>query len=79
LRTIEGRLQTRSYEDKSGVKKYATEIVAERVQFGPKAMAGGAGGSFSKPATSTPTAMPAIEEIPTINIDEEIKPEDLPF
>jgi single-strand DNA-binding protein len=30
---IEGRLQTRSYEDKDGVKRYSTEIVAETVQF----------------------------------------------
>jgi single-strand DNA-binding protein len=31
---IEGKLQTRSWEDsKTGEKKYATEIVAERVQF----------------------------------------------
>ena len=31
---IEGRLQTRSWE-KDGHKNYRTEIVAERVQFGP--------------------------------------------
>lgn len=30
---VEGRLQTRSYEDKDGVKKYSTEIIAETVQF----------------------------------------------
>jgi single-strand DNA-binding protein len=30
---VEGRLQTRSYEDKDGVKKFSTEIVAEVVQF----------------------------------------------
>lgn len=31
---IEGRLQTRSWEDKnSGQKRYTTEIVADRVQF----------------------------------------------
>ena len=32
---IEGRLQTRSWE-KDGQKMYRTEIVADRVQFGPK-------------------------------------------
>jgi single-strand DNA-binding protein len=32
---IEGRLQTRSW-DKDGVKQYRTEVVADRVQFGPK-------------------------------------------
>jgi single-strand DNA-binding protein len=30
---IEGRLQTRSWEDPQGQKKYATEIVASTVQF----------------------------------------------
>lgn len=34
---VEGRLQTRSWEDQQGQKKYATEIVANAVQFlGPK-------------------------------------------
>ncbi|RPJ72323.1 MAG: single-stranded DNA-binding protein [Desulfobacteraceae bacterium] len=30
---VEGKLQTRSYEDKDGVKRYVTEIVAQDVQF----------------------------------------------
>ncbi|MGE0633343.1 MAG: single-stranded DNA-binding protein [Pseudobdellovibrionaceae bacterium] len=30
---IEGKLQTRSWEDQQGQKKYATEIVASTVQF----------------------------------------------
>ena len=30
---IEGRLQTRKYTDKEGVEKYATEIVADRMQL----------------------------------------------
>lgn len=30
---IEGRIQTRSWEDQSGQKKYTTEIVAQTVQF----------------------------------------------
>lgn len=75
---VEGRISTRSYEDKQGQKRYATEIVAERVQFGPKAMGGSAPRS-SQPASDTAASTPAIEEIPTINIDEEIKAEDLPF
>jgi single-strand DNA-binding protein len=36
---VEGRLQTRSWEDKTGQKRYTTEIVASNVQF-----LGGAGG-----------------------------------
>ena len=33
---IEGRIQTRSWEA-DGVKKYRTEVIADRVQFGAKA------------------------------------------
>lgn len=78
---VEGRLQTRSYEDKAGVKKYATEIVAERVQFGPKASGAGAPRATSNEPRADQSASQnsGIEEIPTINIDEEIKAEDLPF
>jgi single-strand DNA-binding protein len=28
---VEGRLQTRSYDDKEGVKRYVTEVVAENL------------------------------------------------
>ncbi len=30
---VEGRIQTRSYEDNEGVRKYVVEIVADSVQF----------------------------------------------
>lgn len=30
---VDGRIQTRNYEDKKGDKKYITEVVAEYVQF----------------------------------------------
>lgn len=49
---IEGRLQTRSWDDKEGNKKYTTEIVASTVQFlgGPSAQAStGAMDSHSGP------------------------------
>ncbi len=42
---IEGRLQTRSYEDKDGVKRFVTEIVAHNMQMlGPRPD-GGSGAS----------------------------------
>ena len=45
---VEGRLQTRSWDDKEGKKRYSTEVVAERVVFlggqGPSAEGGAAGG-----------------------------------
>src|SRR3989344_5230102 len=33
---IEGRLQTRDWEGQDGKKNYRTEIVAERIQLGPR-------------------------------------------
>lgn len=47
---IEGRLQTRNYEDKDGKKVYATEVVAEEVMLlGGRAEGegGGGGGGYS--------------------------------
>src|ERR1700690_5538 len=45
---VEGRMQTRSWEDKaSGEKKYRTEIVADRTQFGPKGGATNGAGTTS--------------------------------
>jgi len=42
---VEGRLQTRSWEDKDGNKKYSTEIVADFVRFlGGRGGEGGGGG-----------------------------------
>lgn len=37
---VEGRVQTRSYDDKDGNKRYMTEIVANDVQFLDKAESG---------------------------------------
>ena len=49
---VEGRMQTRSWEGKDGEKKYRTEIVADRVQFGPRGMGGGSGGGRRVPRTT---------------------------
>lgn len=35
---IEGRIQTRSWEDKTGNKKFTTEIIGENMQLAPKAV-----------------------------------------
>ncbi|RME30095.1 single-stranded DNA-binding protein [Candidatus Parcubacteria bacterium] len=66
---VEGRLQTRSW-DRDGQKQYRTEIVADRVQFGPK----GAGGARGKPQDAEPHSQ---EVAPSI--EDEIDPEDIPF
>ena len=73
---IEGRLQTRSWE-KDGVKQYRTEIIADRVQFGPRSGGGdGAGAAAAAPAAAAASeAAPAAPDYP----EEDINPEDIPF
>jgi len=45
---VEGRLQTRSWEDDQGQKKYTTEIVAKTVQFLGATQGAGAGADNDK-------------------------------
>ena len=71
---VEGRMQTRSWDDAAGVKKYRTEIVADRIQFGPRPA--GSSGGYSAPAPA-PDDKKAIDTIEYP--EEEINPEDIPF
>lgn len=70
---VEGRIQTRSWDASDGTKKYRTEIIADRIQFGPRRDGGGAS---SETASSK---SPAKEELDTIEYPEEINPDDIPF
>jgi single-strand DNA-binding protein len=51
---IEGRIQTREWEDKDGNKRYTTEINAQTVQFlgGPRGDSGGQSGGAGGPRGS---------------------------
>ena len=60
---VEGKLQTRSW-DKDGTKQYRTEVLADRVQFGPKLTPGGGG-----------TTGATVPDYPV----DDINPEDVPF
>lgn len=67
---VEGRLETRSWEDQTGVKKYRTEIIAENI-----IMLDSKGTNYQ---ASAHAAQAAPE--PTVNNpDEEINVEDIPF
>ncbi|MDD3486897.1 MAG: single-stranded DNA-binding protein [Candidatus Moranbacteria bacterium] len=92
---LEGRLQTRSWQDQSGNKRYMTEIIAETLQmldrkpqggspYQPAAPQGAPTNSMNQPspAPAAPVAPAQPEEIPTIQIDDsqdEVKIEDIPF
>lgn len=68
---VEGRMQTRSWDDKtSGEKKYRTEIVAERVQFGPRTGGGGKRAEQEEVSSNSSGI-----EYPK----DDINPEDIPF
>jgi single-strand DNA-binding protein len=71
---VEGRIQTRSYDDRDGNKKWITEIVASRVQFLGGRGEGGSGGrseSVGEPPNSESENVP--EPLATGDDD------DLPF
>lgn len=81
---VEGRLQTRSYDDKDGKKVYATEVVAEEVLLlGGRGEGGGAesggrttarAGSGGAPARSGPGGPP-----PDDDFGMGVSDEDVPF
>lgn len=76
---VEGRIQTRSWEQ-DGQKHYRTEIVADRVQFGPRAGGGGGQGDTSQaPAASSASSSSRTEEKLPEYPEEQINPEDIPF
>ncbi len=77
---IEGRLQTRSWEDKStGAKRFKTEIVTERMQMGPKRAVGTTSPTPPSPDTTKKPEPVSKEEIPIIEEEEEIDVKDIPF
>jgi single-strand DNA-binding protein len=95
---FEGRLESRTYTGKDGVERKTTDIVAENMQMGSRAQGASSGGnrpssmgmSMGAAPASRPMANQAmqqqrqapVEEIPTINLDEEqdeVRLEDVPF
>ena len=74
---VEGRMQTRSWDAADGTKKYRTEVVADRVQFGPRRDGAPASAAAPKAAKEDTQEAP-----PTEGIDypeENINVDDIPF
>lgn len=82
---IEGRIQTRSWEDSNGNRRYRTEIITESLQLGPRSASSGGGmqGNKSQGEQSRPddsgSQKDADEDIPVIDQDEDIDSDDIPF
>jgi single-strand DNA-binding protein len=75
---VEGHLQTRSWEGEKG-KQYKTEIIAERVQFGPRGAGAGAGGAPRENMTDAEAPQKAPKEDGIDYPQEDINPDDIPF
>jgi single-strand DNA-binding protein len=85
---FEGRIETRSWDDPSGNKRYRTEIIAENMQLGPRSMSDqqAPSGSQRQPESDNQGSSPApaapsrnsgsVDEIPTIESDEPISSSD---
>jgi len=80
---IEGRIQTRSWDAPDGTKKYRTEIIADRIQFGPRS-SGSAGASSpsvssvkKEETSSDPNSGGSIDTIEYP--EDDINPDDIPF
>jgi len=75
---IEGRLRTRSWQDKQGQERKTTEVICERLQLGPRPQGSGMGRESGKEDSQEPKE---FEEIPTIDVgsDESSFKEELPF
>ena len=77
---IEGHLETRSWDDPSGNKRYRTEIIADAMQLGPKGFqAQQPPHAQTQPPPKTQQEPAPQEEIPIIEEDEEIDVKDIPF
>jgi single-strand DNA-binding protein len=68
---IEGRIQTRQWDDKEGNKRYTTEVVAQNVQFLGSKNDGGA-------RTTTDFASADVNATPS-SFEMDTGPDDVPF
>ncbi len=69
---IEGKIRSRSYEDKDGNKRYITEIVGDTMQMLGRKQSGDGGGHATPPPSQENYAANTANEPP-------MAPDDLPF
>ena len=87
---IEGRIQTRNYDDKDGKKVYVTEVIATNVQFlDSKGSGSDSSVSNSQPSNSFNFNQSPIQDAPTTSVEDDpfaafgekinVSDNDLPF
>ena len=74
---VEGRLQTRKWQDKEGQEKYTTEIIADRMQMLGSRAGGGGGGEPPERERSAGGGKPAGSAPAKKNVDD--LDDDIPF
>ena len=69
LAGVDGRVQSRSYEDQTGKRVYVTEIVAESVQFlEPKGASGGSNNNYNNNNNNTTLVVILVIKIHSVQI-----------
>ena len=79
---VEGRMQTRSWDAADGTKKYRTEVVADRIQFGPRRDGGTSVAGSSTPtreAVGVPTPPDSVGDVGIDYPEENVNVDDIPF
>lgn len=71
---IEGKIRTRSYDDKNGVKKYVTEVVADNIE-----LLGRKSGGDSQPSDNFSSSRQQQPSSPAPEVDNSPEVDDLPF
>ena len=76
---VEGRMQTRSWDAADGTKKYRTEVVADRVQFGPRRDGGATSGAASAEASASQNKQESPPADAIEYPEENVNVDDIPF
>ena len=76
---VEGKLQTRSWEDQQGNKKYTTEILANTIQFLGGAQANQSQGQSAGQGYNMDQSQPAGSDYQNVETDSNFAADDIPF
>lgn len=86
---VEGRIQTRNYDDKDGKRVYVTEILANNISFLDSKNSTNNGGSFSNLPEPPMQEQESTSEVETVSVEKdpfeafgdsiEVSDNDLPF
>ena len=86
---VEGRIQTRNYDDKDGKRVYVTEVIATNVQFLDSKSAGSDSVNNTQPSNSSDLNQSSMQSTSTTSVEDdpfaafgdsiEVDSSDLPF